>query len=89
MAISHTAFLRTLPRAVAGRPYTVEGDAIILVDEGRQARIALSPQHERVLGSVRLPTTLVAFQFSGYTWDEVERFMRRFDLYFHRGAVES
>ncbi|MGH8503596.1 MAG: hypothetical protein ACREVE_14205 [Gammaproteobacteria bacterium] len=66
--------------------YTRDGDALILGDEKRQARIGLSPQGERVLASVRLPTTLVTFQFVGYSHHEVEAFMRRFDLYFQRGG---
>jgi hypothetical protein len=86
MGTSHAEFLRTFARAAGDRPYIVEGNAIILTDEGRQARISLSPQRERVLASVRLPTTVVGFQFSGYTREEVERFMNRFDLHFHRGG---
>jgi hypothetical protein len=86
MGIGHAEFLRTLPRAVAGLPYTVEDDTVILDDGGRRLRISLSPRGERVVGSVRLPTSVVSFKFSGYTRGEVERFMNRFDLYFHRGG---
>jgi len=86
MGISHAEFLRTFTSAFRDRPYTRDGDALILSDEKRQARIELSPQVERVLASVRLPTTLVTFQFVGYSHHEVEAFMRRFDLYFHRGG---
>ncbi len=86
MGTSHAEFFRTLPRAVGGQPYTIEDDRIILAEGERQVPISLSPQRERILASVKLPTTVVAFQFSGYTREEVERFMNHFDLCFHRGG---
>jgi hypothetical protein len=85
MGITRAEFLRTFARAIE-EPYTVEGDVIILTSDGREVRIGLAPQRERALGVVRLPVTEVAFQFSGYTRVEVERFMSRLDLYFHRGG---
>jgi hypothetical protein len=85
MGITHAEFLRTFGCAME-QPYTIEGNTIILDGGERQVRINLAPQRERALGSVRLPVTEVGFQFAGYTRDEVERFMTRLDVYFHRGG---
>lgn len=86
MGLSRAEFLRIFARAHQDRAYQVDGNAIILAQDGRRVRISLAAQAERVIASVRLPTILVEFHFAGYTRGEVEQFMKRFDLYFHRGG---
>jgi hypothetical protein len=87
LAISHKDFMRTLPAALGRRPDT-EDPANILVKSGPDKRleIRLSPEGSRQIGSLTLPQTGVALEFVGYTSQEIEQFMQRFDAYYRRGG---
>ena len=86
MGITHADFFRLLPKAVNGRTYSVEQNKVNIVEAERQVVLSLSPQGERVIASLRLPTTRVDFAFSNYSKAEVDRFMAHFELYFRRGG---
>jgi hypothetical protein len=86
MGITRTEFLRTLPAAVGDHSYTVVDNCVKIEDGPRWLQITLADQRERVIGALRLPLLTVGFEFRGYADYEVERFMKRFMLYFHRGG---
>ena len=86
MGITRAEFLRTLPAAVGEQRFTVVDDSVRIEEGTRRLLISLENQRERVIGSLRLPILTVNFEFRGYASDEVERFMERFMLYFHRGG---
>jgi hypothetical protein len=86
MGITHSEFFRTLPAALASSPYSVQGHDVVISDDGRRLLISLSPESRRRLGALSLPTTRVQFTFSGYTSQDIDRFMARFDRAFQRGG---
>lgn len=86
MGLTHREFLRSLPAAVAGMAYRVQGSRIFLSDTGRRVQILLGREQERRLGSLQLPQTRVSLSLEGFSEEERKTFLRRFDLAFQRGG---
>ena len=86
MGITHREFFRTLPAALASTPYTVQGRDVIISDDARCLVISLSPEGRRRIAALSLPTTQAHFTFSGYSPQDVDQFMARFDRAFQRGG---
>lgn len=86
MGITHSEFFRTLPAALPALPYAVQGSEVTISDDTRRLVISLSPEGRRRIAALSLPTTQVHFTFSGYSPQDVDRFMARFDRAFQRGG---
>ena len=86
MGLTHSDFFRTLPAAVPGLPYTVQGADVIVTEDARRLQISLSPEGRRRIAALSLPTTQVRFTFSGYSSEDIDRFMGQFDRAFQRGG---
>jgi hypothetical protein len=86
MGITHSEFFRTLPAALAALPYTVQGHDVIIGEDTRRLVISLSSEGRRRIAALSLPTTQVLFTFSGYSSQDIDRFMARFDRAFQRGG---
>ena len=86
MGITHSEFFRTLPAALGPTPYVVQGRDVIVNDDTRRLVISLSPEGRRRIAALSLPTTQVHFTFSGYSPQDVDWFMVRFDRAFQRGG---
>ena len=86
MGITHREFFRTLSVALPALPYTVQGRDVLISDDTRRLVISLSPEGRRRIAALSLPTTQVHFAFSGYSPQDVDRFMARFDRAFQRGG---
>ena len=86
MGITHREFFRTLPAALAPTPYTVQDRDVVISDDTQRLVISLSPEGRRRIAALSLPTTQVHFTFSGYSSQDVEQFMARFDRAFQRGG---
>jgi hypothetical protein len=86
MGLTHAEFFRSLPPAVGRHAYSVE-DGVVRIDvDGRQVIIELGPQRSRAIASLELPYLKARFNFHGFSDEERERFMERFELYFRRGG---
>ena len=86
MGLTHNDFFRTLPTALPNLPYTVHGHDVIVADDTRRLTISLAPEGRRRIAALSLPTTQVHFTFSGYSPEDIDRFMARFDRAFQRGG---
>ena len=86
MGLTHSDFFRTLPAALSALPYTVQGHDVIVNDDTRRLVISLSPEGRRRIAALSLPITQVHFTFSGYSQQDIDRFMARFDRAFQRGG---
>lgn len=86
MGLSHEEFLRSLPAAVVGMDCRAEGTRIRISDGERRIEIQLGPEQQRRLGSLSLPQTRVSLILEGYSVEERETFLKRFDLAFQRGG---
>lgn len=86
LGIAHTDFFRVFPAVVGHRPFGRSGRCVLFQDGPRTLRICLASESQRRLGMLRIPVTALSFSFEGYTRADADRFMRRFDLHFHRGG---
>ena len=86
MGITHREFFRTLPAALPALPHTVQGHDVIITEDTQRLVISLSPEGRRRIAALSLPTTQVHFTFSGYSLQDIEQFMARFDRAFQRGG---
>ncbi len=86
MGISHSDFFRIFPAVINRQPFERSADGIRYSDRERRLSIVLSPESNRRLGMLRIPLTTLRLEFNGYTCDEVDQFMERFDRHFHRGG---
>jgi hypothetical protein len=86
LGLTHAEFHRSLPPAIAHRPYAVDGDRVRIDDGARSVTIELGPQRYRAIASLRIPYLEARFTFSGFSVPERDAFMTRFERYFQRGG---
>lgn len=86
MTLTRDEFFRWLPAAVDFAPYRVSGNRIECVAGERTWSIVMEPMADHCIGLLRLPRHRVSLRLWGYTAAEVEAFVTRFKLYFHRGG---
>ncbi len=84
MAIGHREFLRTLTRALGGKPLAVEDGRITLREGAGRLEITLSPETERRIAGLTLPVTHVRFAYSGF--QAPERHLAMLERAFQRGG---
>ena len=86
MGLGHAELFRLLPRAIGDRVWWVHRDLITITAQEQQVCIKLFPEGRRDLGALKLPVTVLEFCFHGFTPEQVDAFMGRFDLAFRRGG---
>jgi len=86
MSISREEFLRTLPAAVAGAHFRVEGELISYGDASRGWHIRLVPMKALKIGLLDLPRHDVHISLIGYLEPEGKAFLERLEVYFRRGG---
>ena len=79
-------FRRLLPAAVGHVPFVEEGGAFMHREGARGWRIDVKPLPRLRAGLMRLERQRLDFQFTGYSEDEIDVFMKRFEVYFRRGG---
>jgi hypothetical protein len=86
MACSDAEWRRLLAQALAGARWShVGASAQVEVGDGHLA-ITWHPLPPRQIALLRLPMLRARFVFEGVTAEARDAFMRRFDLYTHRGG---
>ena len=86
MALTHRDFLRSLPGAAPGMESRINGPEIELSAFPRRVLISLGPEECRRLGALALPETEVRLRFEGFSEQQRQAFLERFDLAFRRGG---
>lgn len=86
MTVTRAEFVRLLPAAVGGDEYDEEPDAFVHREPNRSWRIGFQALSELRIALVKLSRHRVEFEFEGYSVDEIDAFMARFELYFRRGG---
>ena len=79
-------FLRVLPAAVGDAEFVEEGDTFVHREGARRWRIRFGSLPELRLGLIRLERHQIEIAFEGYTAEEIDAFMARFELHFRRGG---
>ena len=87
MGITHKDFYSELPNLLNDIPYYQNEEIIKFQLNGKNIEIILGPEKVRELGkSLRLPVTFVALRFFGFSKEEINSFIRHFDLKFMKGG---
>ena len=86
MTITRADFRRLLPAAVSHVPYAEVDGAFVHRDGERGWRIGLAALPKLEIGLIRLERHRVDFHFDGYSPEEIDGLMTRFEMYFRRGG---
>ena len=86
MGISHSDLFRLFPNVTPEPNYSIVGNEIRIVNQDRQLVIQFGEEKERRIASLFIPVTDMLFHFSGYTKQQSDEFMQKFDRVFHRGG---
>ncbi len=86
MTTTLAEFRRRLPAAVGHVPFVEEDGSFVHREGERGWRIGLAPLPQFRAGLIELERYQVDLQFSGYSSEEIDGFMARFELYFRRGG---
>jgi len=86
LGLTYAEFYRSLPPAIAHRPFTREQERVRIDLEPGTVTIELGPQKQRAIASLRLPYVEVRFTFSGVSACQRQTFMERFEIHFQRGG---
>lgn len=87
MGITYSDFFRLLPKAMGEHSYTIADRAVNADVSGGKLIISLGEQQERRIALMRIPYVIVSFDFDAVVGsDQIEAFMRHFDLHFQRGG---
>jgi hypothetical protein len=81
--VSRPEFLRLLPAAVGGEGFEVDGDVLRGVSGWS---IRLTPMPPRSFGGIAMERLRIETEFPGWDEGDIERFLRRFALFFQRGG---
>ena len=86
MGLTREEFYKSLPQAIAHHEFTVTNGVVRIEFGNRAVTIELGQERTRSIALLKLPYIEVSFTFVGFSVQERERFMERFNLYFRRGG---
>jgi len=86
MAITHADFFRSLPNAMQGEDFFIDGGRVIVGDETQGYRIEIGPEGERRIALLAIPATPVTLSFFGYDEAARREVLARFDKAFQRAG---
>ena len=86
MGCTESDWLGWLPRAMGDVHWQLQGNALHAQVAGGQLHITWQVAEPRRLGLAVIPRLQVCFAFAGVPDGERLVFMKRFDLYTHRGG---
>lgn len=87
MACLPADWLRWLPAAIGEHRWQVDGDsATVHIGDGGSLQLRWHTLPERRLGLAVIPRFMVHFCFTQMDASQRYKFMKRFDLYMHRGG---
>ncbi|MDO8699896.1 MAG: hypothetical protein Q7J75_05675 [Rhodoferax sp.] len=86
MGCTEREWLRWLPNAIGDHPHQLVAQAVTVQIGAGQLALSWQIAAPRVIALASIPRLLVSFRFKGL--DDAQRylFMKRFDLYMHRGG---
>ena len=87
MGLTHKDFHAELPNLLNGIPYDLSEDTVKFQVKGKGVEISLGPEGVREIGpSVRLPVTPVTLSFFDFSEEEIDAFVKHFNLKFMKGG---
>jgi len=86
MALTRKMFLDTLPRALDSDAYALDGDVVTLSSDSKTFKITFVEQANFKLGGFAIPRADVTLELIGYSDEDADIAVKRFQRYFHRGG---
>lgn len=86
MGCTEAEWLGWLPAALGNHPWQRQGASVHVQIGSGALSIAWRLGEPRAIALMRLPRLRVSFRFAGLDDGERHAFMKRFDLYMHRGG---
>ncbi len=86
MGCTPAQWLGWLPQAIGANAYELSGSAVTVQFDAGQLKISWQEAPARQIALARIPRLLVSFTFSQGDAAQRYAFMKRFDLYMHRGG---
>lgn len=86
MAYTHAEFKRLLPHALEDHEYSVKDNLIESNSGNHWIRIHLGPEYEQKIASLAMPVCDVMIELEGFSSDEAQKFLERFDQTYRRGG---
>jgi len=86
MALTSKMFLDTLPRALGSDAYVWDGRQAVLNQDGRTFTVGFEEQASFALGGFSIPRAHVTLELNGYSDEDAQDAVARFERYFHRGG---
>ncbi|MYD76269.1 MAG: hypothetical protein F4244_06630 [Gammaproteobacteria bacterium] len=87
MGYSRRELLRELPSAVSPYETSLQDDGVVAIScNGRLARLVISNDRNRRIGSLSLPVIDVTIDFENFTERQYAEFVERFRTRLHRGG---
>ena len=87
MGITHKDFYAELPNLLNDIPYQQSKETVKFQLNGKNIEIILGPEGCRQLGrSVRLPVTFITLCFFDFSEDEINCFIKHFNIRFMKGG---
>ena len=87
MGITHKDFYAELPNLLNDIPYQQSDGTISFQINSKKVEIIIAPEGVRKLGqSVQLPVTLVTLLFFDFSKEEIESFIKHYNLKFMKGG---
>lgn len=87
MSCSRSELLRELPSAVSPYRASLQDDGAVAIScDGRLARLVISNDRNRRIGSLSLPVVDITIDFENFTERQYAEFVERFRTRLHRGG---
>ena len=87
MGITHKDFYAELPNLLKDIPFQQSDGVVTFQLNGKKVEIIIAPEGVRKLGqSVQLPVTLVTLRFFDFSKEEIESFIKHYNLKFMKGG---
>jgi len=86
MGFKESEFLRIFPVAINGASHQVQGNRIVVQLNPGELVVEIGAQQYRKIASISLPYLQVSFSFEGVKQEDVEAFLKYFDLRYQRGG---
>ena len=86
MGFTRVEFMRILPSALHGYPYTVDSDRIVIGIDGNRLSITLGDEQVRKIALLELPYMEVVFDYRDVDEQAFRTFLKQFDLYYRKGG---
>jgi len=86
MGFKESEFLRIFPVAINGAKHRLDGNRISVEMNPGQLIVGIGAQQYRKIASISLPYLRVSFSFSGCSQQQIEDFIKYFDLRYQRGG---